>query len=127
MREFAAVTGGGFVVLFFLCPLVLKHRLHLWPLALAVVLGGLALLRPAALKPVHRVWMAVGHALGWVNSRIILSVIFYGIFFPVAWVRRRTGKGSILGSLRPDPGLESYRVPAKSRGDERAVEMERPF
>ena len=43
MRSFAFVTSGGFTLIFCLAPLVLKHRLHVWPLGLSFVLIAFAL------------------------------------------------------------------------------------
>jgi len=124
MRKFAWVTSGGFTLIFCALPFILKHRLHLWPLALSFVLITLAFAAPELLKPVQKAWMAFGHALGWVNSRIILTVVFYLIFFPIALWRRTLGKGGILKTLRFDAVAQSYRV----KSDEPPREqMEKPF
>ena len=44
---------------------------------------------PRVLAPVQRVWMRAGALLGEVNSRIILTVLFYSVFAPVGFVMRR--------------------------------------
>jgi len=72
----------------------------LWPIhapkpawlvvALLFLVSGL--LRPRLLTPVHRLWMKFGAALGWVNSRIILGVVFFVLVTPIGLVMRLLGK-----------------------------------
>ena len=63
------------------------------------ILGGIgvalvlaALVVPARLGGLARVWSRVGHALGWVNSRVLLTVMFVLILCPVALVSRLFGR-----------------------------------
>ena len=51
--------------------------------------------------------MAVGEGLGWINTRIILSLIFYGVFTPAAVVMRLRGKDPMRRGW--EPNRESYR------------------
>lgn len=60
--------------------------LVLW--TLAVLNGAPALVAPAALGPVERVWLAVGNGLAWVNTRIILTALFYVVVTPVGVLMR---------------------------------------
>lgn len=61
--------------------------------------GGLLLLlglaAPAALAPVHRGWMALGLAMGWVMTRVILGALFYLVFTPLGLVMRALGKRTL--------------------------------
>jgi Saxitoxin biosynthesis operon protein SxtJ len=68
---------------------------------------------PRSLTYVHRVWMAAGEALGWVNTRIILSVIFYGLVTPMGIIMRRFGRDPM--QRRFEPGVATYRVPKAAR------------
>jgi len=43
-------------------------------------------------------WHKLGHALGYVNSRIILSAIFLMVLTPIALLYRATRKKEITGS-----------------------------
>src|SRR5881409_2513058 len=56
---------------------------------LGVLLAAPAIMAPGVLAPVQRVWMRAGALLGEVNSRIILTVLFYGVFAPLGIVMRR--------------------------------------
>lgn len=38
---------------------------------------------PVILKPIYHIWMALAFCLGWINTRIILIVIFYLLLSPI--------------------------------------------
>ena len=64
----------------------------------AEILGGIggllivaALVRPQALGGLAAVWSRIGHALGWFNSRVLLTVMFMLILWPVGFVSRLCG------------------------------------
>lgn len=59
--------------------------------AISAALIVAALVRPASLALIARVWGRVGHALGWVNSRILLTVLFFLVIWPVGFVSRLFG------------------------------------
>ncbi len=59
-------------------------------LALALILAGL--FAPALARRFHVVWMKLAVALGYVNSRILLTVMFYGVFTPYGFVSRLVGR-----------------------------------
>lgn len=60
------------------------------------------LIYPAGLKLVHKYWMRFGMALGWVNSRIILSLVWYLVFTPVSLYFKLTGYDAMHRRLEPD-------------------------
>lgn len=43
---------------------------------------------PLWLKPVYILWMRLAFILGWVNTRIILVILFYLVFTPVGLIMR---------------------------------------
>jgi hypothetical protein len=57
--------------------------------------------------------MAVGRVLGWINSRIILSIFFYMILTPVGILFRLLGKDPMR--RRYDPAAGSYRQARPAR------------
>ena len=59
---------------------------------LAAVLTLIALLVPVAARAFHHLWMGIAGVLGYVNSRILLSLLYYGVFTPVGLVRRLFGR-----------------------------------
>jgi hypothetical protein len=59
---------------------------------IAGVLTLIGLFVPVAARSFHRVWMSIAAVLGYVNSRILLSLLYYGLFAPVGLLRRLLGK-----------------------------------
>lgn len=50
---------------------------------------------PDALKPVYIVWMKLAFVLGWINTRIILFFVFYGIVTPIGLLMRLLGTDAL--------------------------------
>ncbi len=76
LREFGFITGAIAAVLFgLLLPWLFDHELPRWPWIVAGILWVWALLLPTTLLPVYRGWIAIGHVLGWINTRIILVAV----------------------------------------------------
>ena len=107
------LVGSIFALIGF-WPLLVHHRsARLWAIVAAVLLILPALAYPGILAPVHGVWMRVGHALGWINTRIILAISFYLIFLPWGLIMRMMGKDPMNRGFLKD--AESYRVLRKPR------------
>ena len=53
--------------------------------------GILGILRPGLLLYPYKAWMKLGHILGWVNSRIILGLVFLIVLQPIALIMRIFG------------------------------------
>ncbi len=52
----------------------------------AVVIGPLGLIAPRAVRPIFVVWMVVAFPIGWTISRVLLALVFYGLFTPLGLV-----------------------------------------
>lgn len=86
---------------------------NVWALAAAALAVAVALARPAALRPIHTVWMAFGRAMGWVNTRILLGLVFYLVLAPLGIAMRLAGRDPLR--LRFDPDAATYAVPRRRR------------
>lgn len=60
------------------------------------------------LKPIYDLWMKFAAVLAWVNTRIILIVMFYLVFTPVGLVMRLFGMEQLDRRLEKEK--ESYWV-----------------
>jgi hypothetical protein len=76
-------------------------------LGVAILFVVLALAAPKMLVPVHKAWMKLAEGLGWVNTRIILGVVFYTLFTPIGIISRLLGL-DILDQKFHRPELNSY-------------------
>jgi len=77
----------------------------------AAVLIGLALTVPSLLALPSRLWWKLAHALGWLNARILLSAVFWGLLTPVGLLARIGG----WDPLRLKRGFASGWVPYPAR------------
>jgi hypothetical protein len=110
-RVFGLVMTAFFALLGF-WPLV-HHRPIRWVFA---AIGGaflvLALLVPALLHPLNRLWTGLAVLLNRIVSPVVCGILFYVVVTPVAMVFRLTGKDPMR--LKPDPDGKTYwieRVP----------------
>ena len=94
----------------------------LWPWVVGGILTIWAVILPKTLRPVYRVWMAVGHVLGWINSRIILGIVFYIVILPAGGIMRVFRKDPMARGF--DAQASTYRV---SSSNQSKNHLERPF
>ncbi len=114
LRRFGVLVGGIFALIG-LWPVVLRaEEPRVWALVLGGLLILLALVWPTGLGPVYRSWMTIGHVLGWVNTRLLLGLVFYGLITPMGLVRRfLLGKDPMRRQFEPE--ANTYRVPRQPR------------
>ena len=80
-RKFGLLTGAILAVLFgLIIPYLLSHGYPKWPWIIAATLAVFALAAPMALKYPYRLWMRFGLVMNWINTRLILGLLFYGLF-----------------------------------------------
>ncbi len=66
-----------------------------WPWLMAgLAIGVVTLLRPQALRPVFVGWMVAAFPIGWVVGRLVLVLMFFGLF---------TGVGALFRMMGRDP------------------------
>lgn len=97
-----------FVVLGIIAGLRLWHGHDDWRYfaaasALFLLVG---LIIPGILKPLYKAWMALAFVLGWVMTRVLLTITFFAIFTPMGIVTKIMGKD--LLDQKWDPDADSY-------------------
>jgi saxitoxin biosynthesis operon SxtJ-like protein len=123
LRKFGLLFVAILLVLFEgLLPWLKNKPLPLWPLYISAPIGLLAVLWPAALRPLYNGWMKFGMIAGAINTRIIMGVVFFALMTPIAWFMRRLGKDPLKRRLEPE--TSSYRVPSDVQDKE---QMEKPY
>jgi hypothetical protein len=116
LRSFGFLVGGVFAILGVWPRVVHGASWRLWALALALLLVVPAAIAPRTLAPIHRVWMRVGHVLGFINTRLILGAAFYLVFTPIGTVMRWSGRDPL--GRRFDRAATTYRIPRTPRPGE---------
>jgi hypothetical protein len=73
-------------------------------LIIAVLLGIIGLFAPGIAVKIHWFWMKLGHILGYFVSKILLTVIFFVVLFPLGVLSKLAGKNA----LKLKAGAKSY-------------------
>lgn len=76
----------------------------LWKIA--AVLGAVSIFIPVIAKGIEWAWFKLALGLGWINSRILLSVIYFVFLLPIAWLSRLFTKDPLM--LRAKSSNSTY-------------------
>ena len=123
LRNFGLTTGTVVAVLFgLLLPWIWDLGYPRWPWIFFGFLGVWALVAPATLRVVYRVWMRIGLAISKVTTPIILGIVFYLVVMPVGLLMRTIGGDPM--HRRFDSSAETYRIDKQDRS---AGKLENPY
>lgn len=107
-RKFGIVTGLVLLGLFGLAiPYLFTLTYPRWPWYIASALIFFALFLPMSLRYPYDIWMKFGLVMNWINTRLILGMLFFVIFFPVGLLLKLFGKDPMHRQL--DKKRSSYR------------------
>ena len=122
IRSFGFIFSLLIVLIFgALLPWLFNQPMPVWPWVVSTFTSLLALLAPSTLRPLHSLFIKLGTLLAFINTRILLFIIFFGLFLPVSivmWLAKR----DILG--RKPSTVDSYRKPSQPRPRDH---FERPY
>jgi len=112
-REFGLIVGGVSLLLcgWWLYRGKFATASHII-LPVSVLLIGLALLIPRALRLPNRAWMLLAEALSFVSTRVILAIVFFGLITPIGVVKRLFGWDPLN---RRSGKRDSYWIPYSGR------------
>jgi len=126
LRKFGFIMGTMFALIFGgLFPWIFDKTAETWPIWPFIVMAifwALALIIPESLRKVNEVWLKIGNVLGWINSRIILGIMFYLLIFPIGLILKVFGKDAMNRKL--DSNSDTYRRISTQRD---AKHLEKPF
>ncbi|MEL6923554.1 MAG: SxtJ family membrane protein [Bacteroidota bacterium] len=103
------VMVTGFLVLYF----IFKAQ---WLITVAASVAVVSLVIPPVGRLIEKAWYKLAQVLGWINTRILLSIVFFLILFPIAWLTRLFGKVS-LQLKRPKDTVFTTRNHQYSKAD----------
>jgi hypothetical protein len=123
LRKFGISVGGVLVIiaaiLFYFDNLLYQYFGILGAL---LILFGLIL--PKLLFPFQKIWMTLAVILGFIMTRVILSILFYLIITPIGFVTRLIGKDFL--DLKIEKEKKSYWNVRERKGYEK-INTERQF
>ncbi len=114
LREFGFLIGFGFpIIIGWIIPAFGGHAFRTWTLWIGLPSFILGILKPSMLFYTYKAWIKLGLALGWINSRIILGLVYFMILIPIALIMKifgydplRKKKSSEISYRKNNKGLE---------------------
>ena len=105
LRKFGITVG---VILIAIARILFWKEKQLFEILISIgaVLFVTGLTMTVILKPIYWIWMIFAIIIGWIMTRVILSLIFYNIFTPIGLTARLLGKRFLV--LRCDRMIDSY-------------------
>ena len=91
--------------------------------SVAAVLALIGLFVPVAAIAFHRLWMGIAGVLGYINSRILLTILYYLMLTPYGLASRLFGRDPLM---RRGPRRDSYWV-KREKTRQTPQEFERSF
>ena len=91
IKSFAITIG---IILCFIASFLFYKEIEYYRIFIyvAFVLIGSGLIIPNVLKPIYYIWMVFANILGWIMTRLILSLLFYLIISPIGIFSKIFGK-----------------------------------
>lgn len=121
LRKFGLLFGMFFILVFDIVIPIIHHGIGAlfsdpglvphWPWMTGGLVMAWGLAHPASLYLLHRPWMKFAEIAGWINTRIIMFLLFYLLIFPIGFIIRLFGYDPLR--RRIDDQLESYRKVCK--------------
>lgn len=103
-------------------PYLFQEAVSGWIVLTAISIGLIALVVPIAVKPLYIVWLKLGAVLGWINTRIILGIVYFVVFMPMGLFMRLFGNDPMNRCFKKDK--TSYRVKTHPIDSKK---MEKPY
>ncbi len=89
LREFGFLIAFGFpLIIGWIMPILSGHVFRIWTLWIGLPALISAIFSPKLLYYPYQAWMKIGYILGWINSRIILGVLFILVLLPISLIMR---------------------------------------
>jgi hypothetical protein len=114
LREFGFILAGGLTLIFgIIGPWLRGHQAPTWLWVVNSLLVSLALIAPKSLNKIEKLWHKFGHMLGAINSRIILTLVFYILITPMGTLMKLNGYDPLTRNTGKNKN--SYQIKSKQR------------
>tara|TARA_Y100001968_G_scaffold189666_1_gene173834 strand:- start:784 stop:1176 length:393 start_codon:yes stop_codon:yes gene_type:complete len=92
LRQFGFLIGLGFPILIgWILPSMSGHLFRSWTLWVGLASIFFGIFKPRLLLYPYKFWISLGNTLGWINSHIILGLVFLLILQPIALIMKVFG------------------------------------
>ena len=111
LMEFGFLIGFIFPILIgWLLPVIGGHSFRAWTLWFSFSSIIVAIIKPQLLFYPYKAWMKIGNILGWLNSNLILGLVFIGVFIPISIVMRIFGYDPLRNKKRNQKSYREIKV-----------------
>ncbi len=105
LRKFGTTVGTVLILIGgFLFWKQKESFIYFGSLGVILVLTGLII--PTILKPLNKAWMTLAILMGWVMTRVILTILFYIVLTPTAFIAKLFKKNFL--DLKIDKSRNTY-------------------
>ena len=92
LREFGYIIAFGFpIIIGWIIPAISGHLFRSWTLWIGFSSLFVGIMQPNLLFYPYVAWMKLGYILGWVNSKIILGLVYLLVLLPIALIMKIFG------------------------------------
>ncbi len=105
LKTFALIWAGIFIVIG-LAPFLKHGNIRIWAVIVSLIFITLAFSKPEILTKFYQIWLKIGHFIGGIISKIIMFILYFGVFTPVSLVLKFIGKDLLNKKL--DRSKKSY-------------------
>jgi hypothetical protein len=123
-RSFGFVVAGA-LTLIGVAPLLRGGRIRVWSLAAAIAFASIATVAPGALSRLNRWWTALGLLLGKIVNPLVLSLLYYTVFTPIALLMKAFGKDPL--NLKAVASATSYWIERQAAANMDSATMRQQF
>jgi len=102
VSETGLVIVTGLLVIFLLSDIS-------WIIPAAVAIGGIFIFINPLAALIHKGWMSLAKVLGWIMSRVVLSLLWFVILTPLAYIYRLTGHDDLHLKKNGNSQFSDYR------------------
>ncbi len=111
LRQFGLLFSGIAAAIALALILLANLTIPIWVWLAIFLIALLAVVAARTLRQFYRLWLWLGHWLQWLNSTIVLALLFYLIITPTGLVMRVFGYDPM--QLRRQ--TKTYRIPSEKR------------
>ena len=110
LKQFSILIGLIFPLLIgLIIPYLTGHGFRFWTLIIALPVLLLGQVKPILLNKIYKIWMKLGEILGWVNSRLILGLVFVLIIQPTSLIMRLFSYDPLKKKKSSEDSYKEYR------------------
>ena len=85
LRDFGKIVGLGLPIFVgFIIPFLTGHSFAIWTIFVGLIIFTVGIIKPSLLFFPYKYWMLIGNLLGWINSRLILGLVFILVLQPIS-------------------------------------------